>query len=220
MKKSWILPVLASVLLILTLGACVTTTECRESGQVMWDRGADPERDAPKWVGNERAAIREAGLRYADVPKRAVVFVGHSEDLNNEKGARFEAVDDALDRYAVYVQDWLDIIIPQAAEEVEVRLPDINTALGADRALGYLPKEELEGTIIKAQWLATGRLCEDAEVEPSDPVYRVYVLVAVDRDTLPVHLKEAAKEAFKNALIRGEDRQKVLERVNRIIDRM
>jgi hypothetical protein len=219
MKKSWILLVAAAVLLALALGACVTT-QCRESGQVIWDRGANPNRDAPKWVKSDRAAIREAGLRPADVPKRAVVFVGYSEDMNNEKGARFDAIDDTLERYAVYVQDWLDIIIPQAAEEVGIKLPDINTALGADRALGYLPKGQLEGTIVRAQWVATGRLCEGPDSEPSDPVYRVYVLAAIDRDTLPLHLKEAAKEAFKNAIIRGEDRQKVLERVNRIIDRM
>jgi len=219
MKNSWILLVAAAVLATLVLGACVTT-QCRETGQVIWDRGANPDRDAPKWVGNERTAIREAGLRPADVPKRAVVFVGYSEDMNNERGARFDAIDDTLERYAVYVQDWLDIIIPQAAEEVGVRLPDINTALGADRALGYLPKGQLESTIVKAQWMATGRLCKGAGAEPSDPVYRVYVLAAIDRDTLPGHLKEAAKEAFKNAIIRGEDREKVLERVDRIIDRM
>ena len=125
-----------------------------------------------------------------------------------------------MERYAVYVQDWLDIIIPQAAEEVEVRLPDINTALGADRALGYLPKGELERTIVKGQWLATGRLCEGPDGEPTDPMYRVYTLAAIDRDTLPLHLKEPAKEAFKNAIIRSADKEKVLERVNRIIGRM
>jgi hypothetical protein len=219
MKRPWILLFIAAALLPLALGACVTT-RCRETGQVIWDQGANPDRDAPRWVRSERAAIKEAGLKPRDIPKRAVVFVGFSEDKNNEKGARFDAVDDAMERYAVYVQDWLDIIIPQAAEEVEVRLPDINTALGADRALGYLDPRELERDIIKAQWLATGKLCEGPGIEPSDPVYRVFVLVAVDRDTLPSHLKEAAKEAFKNAIIRGEDREKVLERVDRIIDRM
>jgi hypothetical protein len=219
MKKTWILLFIAAMLLSLSFNACVTT-QCRQTGQVIWDQGANPDRDAPKWVKSERAAIKEAGLKPRDIPKRAVVFVGFSEDMNNEKGARFDAIDDALDRYAVYVQDWLDIIVPQAAEEVGVRLPDINTALGADRALGYLPKGELEATIIKGQWTATGKLCEGPGIEPSDPVFRVYVLAAVDRDTLPAHLKEAAKEAFKNAIIRGEDREKVLERVDRIIDRM
>jgi hypothetical protein len=219
MKKGWILLFVAVALLSLALSACVTT-QCRETGQVIWDQGANPARDAPKWVNSERAAIREAGLRPADIPKRAVVFVGHSEDMNNEKGARFDAVDDTLERYAVYVQDWLDIIIPQAAEETGVRLPDINTALGADRALGYIPKEELERSVVKAQWMATGRLCEAPGGEPGEPVYRVYVLAAIDRDTLPSHLKEAVKEAFKNAIIRGEDKQKVLERAYRIIDRM
>ena len=219
MNKRWIVLFAAAVLLSLALGACVST-QCRETGQVVWDAGANPQRDAPRWVASERAAVREAGLAPRDIPKRAVVFVGFSKDMNNERGARFDAVDDALKRYAVYVQDWLDIIIPQAAEEVGVRLPDINTALGADRALGYLPKGELEGTIIKAQWLATGRLCAGPGAEPADQVYRAYVLAAVGRDTLPAHLKDAAKEAFKNAIIRGDDREKVLERVNRIIDRM
>jgi hypothetical protein len=219
MKKRWILLSITAAVLPLAFSACVTT-QCRDSGQVIWDHGANPDRDGPKWVRSDRAAVKEAGLKPRDIPKRAVVFVGFSKDMNNEKGARFDAVDDAMKRYAVYVQDWLDIIIPQAAEEVGVRLPDVNTALGADRALGYLPKGELERTIIKAQWLATGKLCEGPGIEPSDPVYRAYVLVAVDRDTLPGHLKEAAKESFKNAIIRGEEREKVLERVDRIIDRM
>ena len=202
----------------LLLSSCVTAgpAQCTEEGQILWDKESDPERDAPRWVGNWKAALREADVRASQIPDRYVVYRGVSEDKPDERAARFDAVEDMLERYAVYLQKELDRILPEAAEKAGVRLPQLNTALGADMAVGYLPREPIEAGVIRAHWTATGRLCPDL----NQRMYRTYVLGAFDKDSRREHVLEAAIETFKYAIIRGEDKDKVLEETRRLLRRL
>jgi len=200
------------------LSSCVTAgaAECSEEGQILWDKEHDPERNAPRWVNNRRAALKEAGVRSSEIPKKYVVYMGVSEDKPDERAARFDAVEDMLKRYAVYLQAELDSILPEAAERAGVRLPQLNTALGADMAVSYLPREPIEADVIRAHWTATGKLCPDL----TKKVYRIYVLGAFDRDVRREHVREAAVETFKYAIIRGEDKDNILEEAERLIRRL
>jgi hypothetical protein len=210
----------ASALLIivtaLVFSSCLSTAarECSEPGQVIWDRGSDPDRDAPRWTRNPKAAAREAKVSRLDIPRKYVLYTGVSEDKNNEKGARFDAIDNMLERYAVYLQNELDRILPAAADKAGARLPDINTALGAYQAVGYLPKEPIESDVLRAEWTAKGRRCP---LESGEPVYRVFVLGVFDKDVREVHLYDAAVETFKYAIIRGEDKDTILEEAWKLI---
>ena len=200
------------------LSSCVSAgaAECSEEGQIFWDKGHDPERDEPRWVNNSRAQLKEAGVRSSEIPKKYVVYMGVSEDKPDERAARFAAVEDMLKRYAVYLQEELDRILPEAAEQAGVRLPQLNTALGADMAVSYLPREPIEAGVIRAHWTATGKLCPDL----TQTVYRIYVLGAFDKDARREHVREAAIETFKYAIIRGEDKDKVLDEADRLIRRL
>jgi hypothetical protein len=202
----------------LLLSGCVTAgpAQCGEEGQILWDEGRDPERDAPRWVDNWKRALREADVRASQIPDKYVVYRGVSEDRPDERAARFDAVEDMLKRYAVYLQEELDRILPEAADKAGVRLPRLNTALGADMAVGYLPREPIEEQVIRAHWTATGRLCPDL----TQTVYRTYVLGAFDKDIREEHVLEAAIETFKYAIIRGEDKDKVLEQTRRLLRRL
>ncbi len=221
LKRSTIITILTVVLAIFTgilLSGCVTSSaaECTEPGQVVWDRDSDPERDAPRWIDKRRAALKEAGVRASEIPKRYVVYMGVSKEKPDERAARFDAVEDMLKRYAVYLQQELDRILPEAAEKADIRLPDLNTALGADMAVSYLPREPIEANVIRAHWTATGKLCPDL----TQTVYRIYVLGAFDKDARREHVREAAIETFKYAIIRGEDKDRVLEEAARLIRRL
>jgi hypothetical protein len=209
-----VLAVFAGIL----LGSCVTagTAECSEEGQILWDKDREPGRDAPRWVDKWRAALKEAGVRSSEIPKRYVVYRGVSEDKPDERAARFDAVEDMLKRYAVYLQRELDRILPEAAERAGVRLPQLNTALGADMAVSYLPREPIEANVIRAHWIATGRLCPDL----TQKMYRVYVLGAFDKDARREHVREAAIETFKYAIIRAEDKANILAEAERLIRRL
>ena len=200
------------------LSGCATTgtAQCSEEGQILWDEGRDPERDAPRWVDNWKRALREAGVRASQIPDRYVVYRGVSEDRPDERASRFDAVEDMLKRYAVYLQEELDRILPEAADRAGIRLPQLNTALGADMAVGYLPREPIEDEVIRAHWTAAGRLCPDL----TQSVYRTYVLGAFDRDNRQEHVMEAAIETFKYAIIRGEDKDEVLEQTRRLLRRL
>jgi hypothetical protein len=200
------------------LAGCVTTAtaECSEEGQIIWDKGFDPERNEPRWVNNRKAALKEAGVRSSEIPKKYVVYMGVSEDKPDERAARFDAVEDMLKRYAVYLQQELDRILPEAADKAGVRLPELNTALGADMAVSYLPREPIEQNVIRAHWIATGKLCPDL----TQKMYRVYVLGAFDKDVRKEHVLEAAIETFKYAIIRGEDKDKVLAETQRLLRRL
>jgi hypothetical protein len=200
------------------LSSCVSAgaAECSGEGQILWDKGHDPERDVPRWVNNSRAQLKEAGVRSSEIPKKYVVYMGVSEDKPDERAARFAAVEDMLKRYAVYLQEELDRILPEAAERAGVRLPQLNTALGADMAVSYLPREPIEADVIRAHWTATGKLCPDL----TQTVYRIYVLGAFDKDARREHVREAAIETFKYAIIRGEDKDKVLDEADRLIRRL
>jgi hypothetical protein len=216
--------VIAVLTVVLAVGAgallssCATAgaAECSEEGQILWDQGSNPERDGPRWVDNWRAALREAGVRASEIPKRYVVYMGVSEDKPDERAARFDAVEDMLKRYAVYLQQELDRILPEAAERAGVRLPELNTALGADMAVSYLPREPIEADVIRAHWTATGKLCP----ELTQTMYRTYVLGAFDRDARREHVREAAVETFKYAIIRAEDKSRILEEAERLIRRL
>ena len=160
--------------------------------------------------------MREAGVRPGQIPDKYVVYMGVSEEKPDERAARFDAVEDMLKRYAVYLQQELDRILPQAAERAGVRLPQINTALGADMAVSYLPREPIEANVIRAHWTAAGKLCPDR----IQTVYRVYVLGAFDDEARREHVREAAVETFKYAIIRGADKDNVLEEAERLIRRL
>jgi len=221
LKRSTIITILTVVIAIFTgilLSGCVTTgsADCTESGQIVWDKDSDPRRDAPRWIDNRKAALKEAGVRASEIPKKYVVYSGVSEEKTDERAARFDAVEDMLERYAVYLQQELDSILPEAAEKAGVRLPDLNTALGADMAVSYLPREPIEADVIRAHWSATGRLCPDL----TQKMYRIYVLGAFDREVRREHLREAAIETFKYAIIRGEDKDNVLAEAERLIRRL
>lgn len=200
------------------LSGCVTAgaAECSEEGQVLWDRDHDPGRDAPRWVSNTRAALKEAEVRSRDIPKKYVLYMGVSEDKPDERAARFDAVEDMLKRYAVYLQEELDRILPEAAERAGVRLPQVNTALGADMAVSYLPREPIEAEVIRAHWTATGKLCPDL----NQKMYRTYVLGVFDKDVRREHVLEAAVETFKYAIIRGDDKDEILAEAQRLIRRL
>ena len=200
------------------LSGCVTAgaAECGEEGQILWDRDLDPERDAPRWVDNERARLKAAEVRRADIPKKYVVYTGVSEDKPDERASRFDAVEDMLKRYAVYLQAELDRILPEAAERAGVRLPQVNTALGADMAVSYLPREPIEKGVIRAHWIATGKLCPDL----NQTMYRAYVLGVFDMDARREHVREAAIETFKYAIIRGEDKDEILRETERLLRRL
>jgi hypothetical protein len=221
MKRSNLFTLFFVVLVVVMgflLASCVTTgaAECSEEGQILWDKDQDPERDAPRWVNNWKAALKEAGVRSSEIPKKYVVYMGVSEDKPDERAARFDAVEDMLKRYAVHLQQELDRILPEAAERAGVRLPELNTALGADMAVSYLPREPIEANVIRAHWSAAGRLCP----ELTQKMYRTYVLGAFDKDVRKEHIREAAIETFKYAIIRGEDKDKVLAEAERLIRRL
>jgi hypothetical protein len=221
MKRSTIITLFLVVLAVfagLLLSSCVTAggTQCSEEGQILWDKDHDPERDAPRWVSNRKAALKEAGVRSREIPNKYVVYMGVSEDKPDERAARFDAVEDMLDRYAVYLQGELDRILPEAGERAKVRLPELNTALGADMAVSYLPREPIEANVIRAHWTATGRLCPDL----TQKMYRTYVLGAFDKDARREHVWEAAVETFKYAIIRGEHKDDVLREAERLIRRL
>ncbi len=192
----------AAVLAAVFLAGCSTPPPPPpDSGQVVWVQGSDPARDAPRWTHGGRAALREAGVRASDVPKKSLVFVGVSEDRPDERGARFSAIENMFKQYAVSLQRELDRILPEAAAKAKVMLPTLNTALGAERSLGYLPREGVERDLLRATWVATG----------AGPVYRVYVLGAIDQEARRAHVLEAAKETFKFAMIRRADQEKILQ---------
>jgi hypothetical protein len=221
MKRSIMFTVLVIGLALVVgflFNGCATTgaSECSEEGQILWDKDRDPVRDAPRWVDNWKAALREAGVRSSQIPKKYVVYMGVSEDKPDDRAARFDAVEDMLKRYAVYLQEELDRILPEAAERAGVSLPRLNTALGADMAVSYLPREPIEANVVRSHWIATGRLCPDLNRK----VYRVYVLGAFDKDARTEHVREAAVETFKYAIIRGEDKDKVLAETDRLLRRL
>ena len=221
LNRSTMITILMVVLAVITgilLSGCVTAGagECTEDGQILWDKDSDPKRDAPRWIDNWRAALKEAGVRASEIPKKYVVYMGVSEEKPDERAARFGAVEDMLKRYAVYLQAELDRILPEAAEKAGVRLPELNTALGADMAVSYLPREPIEANVIRAHWSARGKLCPDL----TQTVYRIYVLGAFDKDARRDHVGEAAIETFKYTIIRGEDKDRVLAEAERLIRRL
>ena len=221
MKGSTIITLFLVVLAVLAgvlLSGCVTAgaAECGEEGQILWDKDHDPGRDAPRWVSNRKAALKEAEVRSRDIPKKYVLYMGVSEEKPDERAARFDAVEDMLKRYAVYLQEELDRILPEAAERAGVRLPQVNTALGADMAVSYLPREPIEANVIRAHWTATGKLCPDL----TQKMYRTYVLGLFGKDARREHVLEAAVETFKYAIIRGDDKDEILAEAQRLIRRL
>ena len=48
-------------------------------------------------------------------------------------------------------------------------------------------------------------------------MYRIYVLGTFDKDARQAHLREVAIETFKYAIIRGEDKDRVLEEADKLI---
>lgn len=192
------------MLLSLLAGCLSAPAECAQPGQIIWEKGADPARDAPKWIKGGQPALKEVGIRSWDVPKKYLVYVGVSEDKGDERGAQFSGVEDMLKRYAVWLKRRLNALLPEAAKKAKVKLPDIDTTLGAYNAVMYLPREEAE--YIRDLWQAEGRLCPDGK-----PVYRVYAIGVFDRDTRREHLLEAAKETFKVAIVKAQVKEAVLE---------
>jgi len=212
MNNRWIVSIgfLAAAALALLAGCASgpAEKECAP-GQVVWEKGTDPARDGPGWIHGGKAAYKEVGVRKADVPSKFLVFVGVSEDKNNDRGAQFNGVEDMLKRYAYWLQEELDELLPQAAREAKATLPAIDTALGAYNAVIYLPREN--APFIRVMWQAKGFVCDTGE-----PVYRAYVLGLFDRETRRAHLLEAAKETFKHSLIKAEVKEDVLKQFERL----
>ncbi len=205
MKTRWILWTgLLAVGVAVLLAGCASLGKKCQPGQVFWEEGSDPARDAPKWIKGGKAAYKEAGIKQKDVPAKFLVYVGVSEDKGDERGAQFNGVEDMLKRYAFWLQEEMDELLPMAAQEAKVTLPTIDTAVGAYSAVSYLPREKVD--YLKATWQAKGRACETDQT-----VYRVYALGLFDRDTRRAHLLEAAKETFKHAVIRAEVKDEVLK---------
>lgn len=187
------------------------------SEDIVWFRGADPGRDAPRWTRSRSAALRAAGVARRQVPDKYVVYLGVSEIKGTERAAMFSAVEDMLERYALWLQGELDRILPEAAERARVRLPEVNTALGAYQAVGYLPREQLQREVVQVSWQASGTRCR---VEACEMLYQVYVLGRFDDRAREAHLLEAAIETFKHAIISGEDKEAVLRQAQRLIRRI
>ena len=101
---------LGPALFLALLGGCLSTpsVECRRLGQILWERGCDPARDAPEWTRGGNAAFRAAGIRSWEVPKKYVLYVGVSEDRGDQRGAQFSGVEDMLRRYAVWLKNRLN----------------------------------------------------------------------------------------------------------------
>ena len=215
MNNRWICwtGLLAFGALVMLSGCLSTAGECTEPGQVVWEEGGDPARDAPKWIKGGKAAYKEAGVKKREVPDKFLVYVGVSEDKADERGAQFGGVEDMLKRYGFWLQEELDELLPLAAREAKLSLPNIDTALGAYNAVIYLPREN--APYIRAAWQARGQSCDTGQ-----PVFRVYVLGLFDRDTRREHLLEAAKETFKHAVIRAEVKDEVLKEFERLIRRL
>ena len=208
LRRAAAAPLTAALLLAVLLAGCATPpSPPPDSGQNAWEKGSDPGRDAPRWTRGGRPALKEAGVRASDVPKRYLVFVGVSEDRPDERGARFNAIENMFKQYAVHLQRDLDRLLPEAAAKAKLTLPPLNTALGAERSLGYLPREGVERDLLRASWRAAG----------AGPVYRVYVLGAMDREARRAHLLEAAKETFKFAMIRRADQEQILQEMARLV---
>lgn len=203
---------LGSALVLAFLSGCVSApsaTECTKPGQILWEKGSDPARNAPKWIKGGKAAIKEAGVKSSDIPKKFLVYVGVSEDMNNDRGAQFGGVEDMLKRYAVWLQKRLDALLPEAAGKAGVKLPSIDTALGAYNAVIYLPRENVE--YVRQSWQAKGERCDDGQ-----PVFRVFILGVIDREARRAHLLEAAKETFKVAIIKREVREAIMEQFEKL----
>jgi hypothetical protein len=208
---------LAALLAFLATACATNPPACTEEGQILWQKGSNPERDAPRWIEGGRAAVRAAGVRNSEIPKRYLVYVGISEDRADERGAHFKAVEDMLKRYAVYLQQELDRVLPQAAAEAKLPLPPVNTALGAERAVSFLPREAVETGQVRETWQAIGERCPAGS---QDRVYRIYVLGVFDRDARKAHLLEAAKETFKYAIIPRENQARIMEEAEKIVRRL
>ena len=215
MNNRWIVltGLLAFGAAVALTGCLSTARECTEPGQVLWEEGSDPARDAPKWIKGGKAAYKEAGVKKKDVPARFLVYVGVSEDKIDARGAQFSGVEDMLKRYGFWLQEELDELLPQAAREAKLSLPNIDTALGAYNAMIYLPRENVQ--FVRATWQARGQSCGTGQ-----PVFRVYALGLFDRDTRREHLLEAAKETFKHVVIRAEVKDEVLKEFEKLIRRL
>jgi hypothetical protein len=118
-----------------------------------------------------------------------------------------------LKRYAFWLQEELDELLPMAAREAKASLPAIDTAVGAYSAVSYLPREN--APYLRAAWQAEGQGCDTGET-----VYRVWVLGLFDRETRREHLLEAAKETFQHTVIRAEVKDEVLKEFERLIRRL
>jgi hypothetical protein len=206
MNKRWLLrgALLAAGIAALLSGCLSTEGKCAP-GEVLWNQGSDPQRDAPPWIKGGKPAYKEAGVRRKQIPDRFLVYVGLSEDKADERSAQFGGVEDMLKRYAFWLQEELDELLPLAAREAKATLPAIDTALGAYNAVIYLPREN--APFIRALWQA-------------EAVYRVYALGLFDRDTRREHLLEAARETFKHAVVRAEVKDEVLREFEKLIRRL
>src|SRR4030065_263356 len=150
MNNRWIVLSILLASAALLLGGCLSTAKECVPGTVLWEEGSDPAGDAPKWIKGGKAAYKEAGVKKKDIPDKFLVYVGVSEDKGDERGAQFGGVEDMLKRYAFWLQEELDELLPQGAREAKLRLPDIDTALSAYNAWTYIPPEH--STFILSIW--------------------------------------------------------------------
>ena len=203
-------------------GVALLSSGCRraasagesEIGLVSWFPGADPHRDAPSWTRSPAAAVREAGARRREVPARYVVHVGVSEDKGSEQAAMHSALADVKGHHAVWLRGELDRIFPEAAQRAGIRLPQIDTALGARQAVEGLHRQELRDGVVRRTWQARGRRCL---VETCEMLYRVYVLARFDQKDRAAELWDAAKRTLLDSAMPGADQDALLKQVQQLI---
>ncbi len=214
MKTRNLMLFLGLMLAVLLFFSACATTECSRTGQVIWEKGFNPKRNAPAWTGKTSSALKEVGISARQVPKKFVVLVGESEDLNNEKGARAGAIDDMLLKYGGYLQMYLDPLLKQAAVNAGVKLNAVDTEIGAYNTVRYIPGQGYETDLVQAIWMARGKRCLEAGEEPA---YRAYVIGVMDEDHRRTHILVAGQEAFKTALMPGDKKRQVLGELEKLV---
>lgn len=210
-KISLFVGILSGILLLIS--GCATA-RCERVGQIIWEKGFNPEKNAPSWTKDIRKAARAVGVPPRQIPKKTIVVIGVSEDLNKERGASTGALDDMLQKYGAYLKEDLDVLMKQAAYNLSMILPNLDTALGAYNAVRYIPNQNYESEFVKASWQAHGKRCLESG---EDQVFRVYLIGVFDKEARRKHIMETAKETFKYALVQKEKKNKILQELQELV---
>ena len=211
-RKIWLFVGIASGILLLISGCA--TVRCERVGQIIWEKGFDPKKDAPSWTKDIKKAAKAVGVPSRQIPNKTIVVIGVSEDLNKERGANTSALDDMLQRYGAYLKEDLDVLMKQATDNLGMGLPNLDTSLGAYNAVRYIPNQNYESKFVEESWQARGKRCLESG---EDSVFRVYVIGVFDKDARRKHIMEAAKETFKYALVQKDKKNKILQELRKLV---